>query len=247
MNWLSRYCNGEYAAVWNELAELGPAVRQGAVLQEARAVADETMRRVRYNIEVLVPRLSALGYRYNVPEIAHEAPRGDVERQLRSIEQRLGPLPLSLYAFYAHVGSVDLSQSCQQIVHYSAPNRDTASEVEILGEEDPLVVAPLEELDKEINQPGRRVYFCFAADEFFKANYGGGENYHVWLPDARADFEIVGMCDDNERFVDYLRTTFAHGGFRGKLEPLADVPDLAHKVPPKLAIARELAKGLLPI
>jgi hypothetical protein len=137
MSWLGRHRGGECAAVWNELAELGSAVRHGVAFAEARAVADETMRRVKDNIDILVPPLSALGYRFNGPNATHVAPRSDVEQRLRSIEQRLGPLPLSLRSFYAHVGSVDLTQSLRQLVHWNKPNRDAASEIEILGEEDP--------------------------------------------------------------------------------------------------------------
>ncbi len=74
-----------------------------------------------------------------------------------------------------------------------------------MGEEDPLVVAPLSELAEEAASANGRVYYCFAVDEFHKANYSGGENYHVWLPDPRADFEIVGMYEIEERFVEYLR------------------------------------------
>ena len=56
----------------------------------------------------------------------------------------------------------------------------------------------------------------FACDEFHKADYSGGANYHVVLPDASTDFQIFGMADDSEFFVDYLRFTFEGGGFRGR-------------------------------
>jgi hypothetical protein len=62
------------------------------------------------------------------------------------------------------------------------------------------------------------LYYCFAPDEFHKANYNGGENYHVWLPDPNADFRIIGMYEIDENFVSYVRATLAHGGFRGKVE-----------------------------
>jgi hypothetical protein len=52
------------------------------------------------------------------------------------------------------------------------------------------------------------------------------------------------MADDGEFFVDYLRATFAGGGFRGK----CDADELrVWKVPPGLDLTARLADGLLPI
>jgi hypothetical protein len=61
-------------------------------------------------------------------------------------------------------------------------------------------------------------WFFLAPDECHKANYSGGENYHVALPDSAADFPIQGMSGVDELFVPYLRATLANGGFRGKIE-----------------------------
>ena len=63
MGYLERYLQGEHERTWAELQELGPAVRQEPVYSEARAVADETMRRVRRNCERLIDRLRSMDYR----------------------------------------------------------------------------------------------------------------------------------------------------------------------------------------
>jgi hypothetical protein len=59
-------------------------------------------------------------------------------------------------------------------------------------------------------------WFFLAPDECHKANYSGGENYHVALPDSAADFPIQGMSGVDELFVPYLRATLANGGFRAR-------------------------------
>jgi len=52
--YLERYLNGEYEQVWSELIALGEQVRQEPIYSDAYAVAEEAMRRVRVNIELLV-------------------------------------------------------------------------------------------------------------------------------------------------------------------------------------------------
>ncbi len=62
MSYLERYTNGEYEQVWDDLLALGAKVREGQVYPDALAVARETMRRVRQNIEVLINRLVQIGF-----------------------------------------------------------------------------------------------------------------------------------------------------------------------------------------
>jgi hypothetical protein len=61
---LNRYLAGERVAVWRELASLGEEVRKKRYSADASAVAQETMRRARHNVELLIPRLDAIGYRF---------------------------------------------------------------------------------------------------------------------------------------------------------------------------------------
>lgn len=72
--YLERYLAGEYEQVWAELQTLGAAVREEPVYADALAVARETMRRARANIETLIERLLALGYQFGYkgrdPELA---------------------------------------------------------------------------------------------------------------------------------------------------------------------------------
>jgi len=61
---LRRYEAGEHEAVWAELVTLGPSVRDAAHFDDAWAVARETMRRARHNVEHIIRRLDAMGYRF---------------------------------------------------------------------------------------------------------------------------------------------------------------------------------------
>lgn len=61
-SFIDRYEQGECEQVWAELQALGEHVREEPYYSDALAVAHETMRRVRHNLELLVPRLTELGY-----------------------------------------------------------------------------------------------------------------------------------------------------------------------------------------
>ena len=161
--YLERYLAGEYEPVWAELQRLGAAVREEPLYGDALAVARETMRRARANIELLIPRLRAAGYDFGYGWLAAEAeweaqqrvpltpedlremqemgvsdellqkmaehdgddvawkldyarehhpilspPGPEVHEQFAALERLVGgPIPLSLYAWYEHVGVVD--------------------------------------------------------------------------------------------------------------------------------------------
>jgi len=61
---LERYVQGEHKRVWEELVAFGEEVRDEPLYTDAVAVARETMRRARSNIEALIPRLAAVGYQF---------------------------------------------------------------------------------------------------------------------------------------------------------------------------------------
>src|SRR2546430_2196928 len=64
MSYLDRYLAGGQKQVWTDLVALGAAVRDEPLYSDALAVARETMRRVRWNIETLIPRLRDIGYEF---------------------------------------------------------------------------------------------------------------------------------------------------------------------------------------
>ena len=239
--WLDRYRNGECDTVWSEMLSLGAAIRGQESLEHGQAVARETMSRARTNVELVVDRLRKLGYRFEHQEKAHVPPQPVHLARLREFEQRFGPLPLSLRFFHELVGTVDFTQSQEQLVQWWPEERRTsASALEVLGEYDPLVVGPLDEdAERDGSRPG---LFFVAPDEFHKANYSGGEHYQVALPNPAADFELWPL---GTPFVTYLRETFRGGGFWGRLCLDDEDEERAWKERPDLELANERADGLL--
>jgi hypothetical protein len=110
--YLERYLAGEREAVWAELTALGSAIGDEPLAMDAQAVARETMRRARSNVELLAQRLTALGYRF-VSDVLGKAPmpyvppRAESLATLRDLEAKYGALPLSIQMWYEVVGAVD--------------------------------------------------------------------------------------------------------------------------------------------
>jgi hypothetical protein len=231
MNYLERYRNGAYEQVWSDLQALGPAVRDEPHYSLAQAVASETMSRVRRNCERIVSRLHAAGYvfgRYPDGSRGYYSdgplvqPSDATRAECASLEAQVGPLPLSLAAFWQEVGSVDLVG-----MHPGWPEL-----------RDPLVVyspeAALSDLDYWEEDAGEgtasgQFEAGLAPDDLHKDNTSGGSPYSVALPDPSVDFAFL-----NERhgllFVPYLRLAILRwGGFPGldgraaRFEPLADL------------------------
>jgi len=96
MTYLERYQQGDYEAVWAELTALGEDVMARKIRDDARAVAMETMRRARSNIQTL-------GGPFRPPPKRTADTIKALEKQLR------GKLPLSLHAWWLHVGEVALT------------------------------------------------------------------------------------------------------------------------------------------
>ena len=64
-DWLSRYRDGRRAQVWQELRQLGGAVHERGLAGQAQEVCDEMARRARWNVEVIVGRLTGQKYRFH--------------------------------------------------------------------------------------------------------------------------------------------------------------------------------------
>jgi hypothetical protein len=119
--YLARYLAGEYEQVWADLMALGEQVREEPLHADALAVAHETMRRVRANLEALIPRLQRLGYKFGLDWLEPDAqtsvkhpspppftaPGPDVQEQLAELERLADGIPLSIRAWYETIGAVD--------------------------------------------------------------------------------------------------------------------------------------------
>ena len=118
MDYLARYNNGERVAVWRELTGLGGGVRKEPFYSQAEAVARETMRRVKYNVEILVKRLQSLNYKF-LPDIKPLAALpAEALSDIHGLEQVIGLIPISLRVFYEEVGQVSLMGSHPKLSEY---------------------------------------------------------------------------------------------------------------------------------
>ncbi len=78
MTYLERYLQGDCEGVWHDLIALGEKVREPDIYPDALAVAQETMRRAKYNVELLYQRLRAIGYHFQLDDfeqLSSDAPR----------------------------------------------------------------------------------------------------------------------------------------------------------------------------
>src|SRR5579859_4802104 len=85
-NYFERYQQGQQQEVYDELLDLGEQVFEPDIYPDALAVAQIMMRRIRYNLEVvLIPRLKQVGYRFGDGSWDH--PDGLSDQDLFQIQQ----------------------------------------------------------------------------------------------------------------------------------------------------------------
>lgn len=96
---VQRYLSGQYSEVWHDLMLLGPNVRNDAYYEDAVAVAAETMKRGRHNVELIISKLEKLGYRFTQEADADKQlnvylrPESDSEKVIREKYLRPGFVP----------------------------------------------------------------------------------------------------------------------------------------------------------
>ena len=221
-SFLERYQRGKHEQVWAELLTLGHAIQAEPLYSDAYAVARETMRRVRRNIEILIPRLRDLGYEFGYAwatrfspaeklELEQDAPvfavpSPDIAQEIDELERRAGTLPLSLRAFYEIVGEVNFIGS------HPTWKYEKLDPLEVLS---PRMVLKIDDWNhwSDDKQDDGSCNLPVAPDEYFKYYYGGGGPYDIACHELVADAPL----DEWHRttFVNYLRICFRWGGFPG--------------------------------
>lgn len=301
--YLERYCDGEHEDVWNELVKLGESVRQEPTYADALAVARETMRRVRANIEILIQRLIHIGFvfgydhrlleqlpntqsaldwgRYfemsawvreqppiflsaklveeeiaekavldhpfhfdNEVELLQEERPRPMRHFIDEIEQVMGPIPLSVRAWYEEVGAVNFfgyhAQWKELTPSYANRHPEGGGAYSLMNYCDPLQVCALDErCMAQIHQryvPGKTYLFEFAPDRHFKDYCAGTSTPNAFVfPDAGVD-AIIGTSYSSSTFVEYLRVSLKWAGFPGMMEwptvPKEALAFLTHNLPP---------------
>lgn len=229
--------------VWADLMALGAQIREEPLYSDALAVARETMRRVRYNIELLIPRLTKLGYQFGSPDIETDGlvesfppvfspPAANIDDLIARLEREAGPLPLSLKAFYQVVGGVNLE----------GMDPDWPYDGGMYGL-DPLLVYPLDEelVEERLNLDnlgeGEDPYrIAIAPDHYHKYGISGGAPYEIAIPNLAIDAPLLNEWHETT-FVNYLCICFDWGG----------MPGLERCLQPPTKELAYLTKGLVPL
>lgn len=226
MSLFERYQQGEHTTVWDELLQFEGDIYQHPQFNDAWMVAQETMRRVRENVETLYQRLLSIDYRFVDPDGAFVPPSPDVDEKIREFENRIGSsIPLSLRAWFKMVGKVDFCGSHPELSSYY-PLPDNAKNYPKYrpheGDElycyysDPLYFWDIDEaleLSDDEGSPEVLKSRLYIPDWFTKASVSGSD-YYIQLSHAVADTPLE-YEPHQTTFVDYLRTAFRWGGFPG--------------------------------
>ncbi|GGS52236.1 hypothetical protein [Actinokineospora fastidiosa] len=209
-----RYLRGDREAVWAELRALGPV--PDALVEDAAAVADETMIRVAQHVARIAAALPELGWVPADPLVPpHEPP--DDDALVDALTEKIGGLPLALDACLRRVGQVWFAGDCPvlDLTYHSEPAPRSLPP----GPEfpDPLCLGNAYSLAYEWEQCEDPADFAFpiAPDELGKANLDGGD-HSVALPSDLADPPLLGVAGKpGATLVEYLRDSVRWGGFAG--------------------------------
>jgi hypothetical protein len=221
---LSRYQKGEHELVWAELRAFESI--GGDLLIEASAVAEETMKRVAHNADLLAERFQAHDWRPLYGELRTLPQGSDQETIIRMEQISGGSLPLSLKFFWTIVGGLNFVWD-----YNSGPEPDLGLDM-TQDNLDPLCVGSagesaylIEEWEYQCKDVDPELWDPFllelSPDNLHKANISGGSPYGVELPFPGVD-PIFAYEPHKLPFTDYLRLAFKCGGFPGLLECLED-------------------------
>ena len=272
MSLLSRYISGEYEAVWDEINGYGDLSPDTPRYKEVSEVVEETMRRVRKNIEILYKKLLDIDYRFVEPDRAWMPVDSDITEDIAELENMCGGLPLSLQYWFKLVGGVDFRGSHPTICgfhmslgdNYFYPDfRPHPNTSDFVYSSDPLYMYNIEDafasseeipmlIDEGEIEPDEAEWIQLP-DELHKGNISGA-TYWFDLPSKQADTTF--HWHPTIPFVQYLRITFAWGGFPGfyfyrkdKSQSWRIEPGIESNYPSDIPISdiKHLADGLLPI
>jgi hypothetical protein len=214
---LERYQNDEHEQVWDELLSYGDMIRQEPVFSDAMAVAHETMRRVRHNIELLAQRLRRIDYKFRDPAKVFVPPPDDTPAKIAEIEQMAGLMPIALRAWYEVVGSVNFTGHHLNYLDF----------FELAPLPDPLVVYSIDHAletckdwhKSRAGDPVERLYCVpVGSGEYEKAGIGDQQPYEIVLPNESVDALLLHTWH-RTTFVNYIRISLRWGGFAGFADP----------------------------
>ncbi|MGD9753505.1 MAG: hypothetical protein AB7W59_21125 [Acidimicrobiia bacterium] len=212
---------------------------------EAQEVCDEMARRARQNVEVLVERLTAEGYRFHTNDakedpVAALASAGQSAQPVVDwLHQNFDAVPMSLVSWLRIVGDVWLvgthpawsdAGSADPFVFEGAGSRYEGIE---FAEYFAAELDAHRDMSNSDEQVGPFV-LPVAPDRLHKANVSGGAPYGLVLPDGCAEGLFV--AETTMPMVSYLNWVFRNGGFPGPASS-----------PAAWEVKRRLAHDLLPL
>lgn len=229
MGFYQNYLQGSYQEVYDKLVALQEQVYVEPYYTDALLVAREMMRRVRHNLELLVPRLHQLGYQFGKgfteglsPEeralVENDAPifkaaDSKTPEKIQMLEQLTGTLPLALTCWYEGVGSVNL-------VGLFPSTKDRNVDLDYGCVLDPLFMYSIEmaiRMVSEYLKKGvwhRSPTLALSPDNYYKYNCSGSGAYSLLLPCKAFDAPLL-LERHQTTFIHYLRICFRWAGFPG--------------------------------
>lgn len=227
-----RYLQGFYQQVYDELLQMSEQMLDASVYAEALLVMRAIMKRVRSNLELLVPRLHGVGYHFgkgfweqfqdlSAEEIEviqqdipiFKAPTPDAPERVKLLEQLVGTLPLSLKCWYEEVGSANLVGAFPA---FDARDFRGGHGYGL----DPLFIYSVEMQIKMVTTyikggswpPG--LPLSLSPDCWYKYGYSGSGAYSIRVPCHAIDAPLL-LEWHHTTLVNYLRLCFQWGGFPG--------------------------------
>lgn len=202
------------------------------------------MTRALHNVQILIPRLKALGYRFGSVQngefrrhLPYRPPVRNLSNQVARLEKLAGPIPLSLKAFYEVVGGINLVGAAPFLVDLALAERHILPDALAVDSVE-LGLYSVREW-KEIydgNEPEEPCAIWIAADEYHKDDTSGGPPYSINVPNAAADAWVENEWHET-MFVSYLRESFSCAGFPGLRRCAGGLPRMV----------KRLSEGLVPL
>lgn len=223
----NRYQQGLHQEVYDELLSMQEHIYDPSIYNDALSVMREIMRRVKYNIEILVSHLIEIKYQFlkgdswtsaSIQERFREA--NDIDNpafraatpldieQANSLEQLTGTLPLSLKCWFEEIGEVDFVGLFPQEERMHGPRLNPLY-IYRIGTILPIVTQFI-----EIGGWQEEPELLLSPDCYHKYGYSGGAAYTMLLPSKNLDAPLLNE-PHGTTFVNYLRICMQWGGFPG--------------------------------
>lgn len=231
MSLLARYKKGEHIAVWKKIESIGDLSQDNPQYADVVAVVEETMKRIRHNVEILHRKLLEIDYRFVEPDRSYMPPAANVSERIAFLEEIVSPLPLVIKLWLKIVGGIDFRGSHPTLAGYYPLNssvvepnyRPHDNTKSFPYYSDPMYIQPIEDIIDEAKFTqtliatgeisGDNAYRIMFPDYFTKNNISGSL-YYLPLQSAQVDIPLLHEPHETT-WIRYIRLTFDWGGFPG--------------------------------